>query len=296
MNKTEEYTDKQTGKHKTIPAASLTSAPPGARGLSLRGRLRDAAVLVAGRLYNSNWFLSRSIDTRDRRLRENLLRQFRAVDRNLGSVHAEREMLIMTDFLLTTKVPGCIVECGCFKGGSSAKLSLVAAATGRKLYICDSFQGLPAIHEGDGDFSLTATGQAYGFHEGQYAASMDLVRNNITQWGNISVCTLVPGFFCDSLPGLKTEPAFIFADADLIQSTRDVLRHLWPALAVGGRFYSHDTNHTEFVEGIMDNGFWTREIGEPAPVMFGAGYGCGWGAPAIAFCIKNGLAGAPTAL
>jgi O-methyltransferase len=39
--------------------------------------------------------------------------------------------------------PGSVVECGCYVGGSTANLSLVCAATGRKLIIFDSFQGLP---------------------------------------------------------------------------------------------------------------------------------------------------------
>jgi O-methyltransferase len=253
---------------------------------SVARKIRVFALAAAASAYNSNWFLSRAADAGDRSRRSKLLRKFRETDKALGSAHTEREMLVMADFLLTSATPGTMVECGCFKGGSSAKLSLVAAETGRKLIVCDSFQGLPAVGEDDGSFSMVATGERHRFVEGEYAAGIDLVRENITRWGDISVCSFVPGFFSDSLPHLKVQAAFIFADADLIQSTRDVLRSLWHSLEPGGRFYSHDMHHTEFVLAVMDPDFWMREIGEPPPVLFGAGYGCGWGARGIAFAIK----------
>src|SRR5690606_19018518 len=39
--------------------------------------------------------------------------------------------------------PGVLVEAGCFKGGSTAKLSLLAELAGRELVVFDSFEGLP---------------------------------------------------------------------------------------------------------------------------------------------------------
>jgi len=106
-------------------------------------------------------------------------------------------------------------------------------------------------------------------------------------WGDLSVCTLVPGFFKDTLPALKTDLCFIFSDADLVSSTQDVLRCLWPNLLPGGRFYSHDMNLVELVEGIMDGDFWLEEIGHTPPVLFGAGFGLGFSAGSIGFCIKS---------
>jgi O-methyltransferase len=39
---------------------------------------------------------------------------------------------------------GVVVECGCWKGGSTTNLSLVCDIVGRELIVYDSFEGLPA--------------------------------------------------------------------------------------------------------------------------------------------------------
>lgn len=46
-------------------------------------------------------------------------------------------------------VPGDIIECGTWKGGSAANLSLVCRIVGRKLKAYDSFEGLPEGELGD---------------------------------------------------------------------------------------------------------------------------------------------------
>jgi predicted O-methyltransferase YrrM len=242
-------------------------------------------------LYNKDWFIRRRNVSKDQiGLRESLLNQFRRIDREINCLHMEKEMLVMVDFLLSDAPQGCIVECGSFLGGSSAKLSLVAAETGRKLFVCDSFQGLPTPTGEDGNFVEARSGKARKFVANEYAARRPVVEENVRRLGKFEVCSFVEGFFSDSLPKLveetKLQPAFIFADADLVASTRDILRNLWPHLASGGRFYTHDANLAELCEGIMDGAFWRDEIGEFPPVLFGAGYGLGFQAGSVAYCRK----------
>lgn len=101
----------------------------------------------------------------------------------------------MVDYLLSQAPGGPLVECGCFSGGSSAKLSLVAKSTGRLLYVCDSFEGLPAVSE-VGASSQDISGKLCGFGQGQYNARLDLVEDNIVRsGGELSVCEFVKGFF-----------------------------------------------------------------------------------------------------
>ncbi len=196
----------------------------------------------------------------------------------------------MADYILKEAPPGALVECGCYQGGSSAKLSVVAAMTGRKLYVCDSFQGLPEVSETEAQFR-TVDGRRNGFSAGQYGATIDQVRANIERHGNYDVCQLVKGFFNESLKGLSGVPtAFVFSDADLVSSTRDVVRFIWPNLAEGGRIYTHDANLPELVRGITDGKWWIEQIGEYAPPLFGAGYGCGFGAGSIGYFEKAGRA------
>jgi O-methyltransferase len=194
-------------------------------------------------------------------------------------------MLAMADYVLAAP-PGPLVECGCYAGASTAKLSVLAAMTGRKLYVCDSFQGLPETSDRERSWS-TMQGLVNGFQRGQYAVGLADVQRNVQRFGDASVCEWVPGFFCDSLPGLDVSPAFVFSDADLISSTRDTLKHLWPRIVAGGRWYTHDANICDLVRGIMDPQWWLQEIGEYPPILWGAGYGVGFQAGGIAYAEKT---------
>jgi O-methyltransferase len=255
--------------------------------------LRTRATTAAGAFLKSaharRWFLKRSACDADRQLRTELLSRFHRVDTYICCEHDVREMLVLADYILGAPA-GDLVECGCYLGGSSAKLSLVAAATGRKLYVCDSFEGLPASTAAEQQFE-TIDGKSNGFGAGQYAATLDVVRRNIENTGNIAVCEFVQGYFCNSLPHLapRIEPAFVFSDADLISSTRDVLKWLWPRIVPGGRFWTHDANIPALCYGIMDNEWWMTELGQPAPLLFGAGYGMGLGAAAVAWAEKRAI-------
>src|SRR5687767_4419901 len=79
---------------------------------------------------------------------------------------------------------GDIVECGSWKGGSAANLSLVCKITGRKLRIFDSFQGLPPPKAGDREGAL--------YNPGDYSGSLDEVKENIRKYGAIECCEFVP--------------------------------------------------------------------------------------------------------
>jgi O-methyltransferase len=250
-------------------------------------RLERKVTAAVQRLRNRSWFLSRATSPADRRRREWLLQRFRLIERRVHCAHAELELLHMADYLLRAAVEGDLIECGCYLGGSSAKLSLVAAALGRTLWVCDSFQGLPPVAEADGRYHSTWGGRLVTYQQGEFAARLDVVRGHVERFGDASVCRFVPGFFSDTLPGLKVAPAFAFMDVDLIASGRDCLRALWPRLRPDGRFYTHEANLEEFIHGIMDPAFWIREIGQGPPPIFGAGYGCGFGAGQLAYLDKR---------
>src|SRR6266567_2092263 len=108
-------------------------------------RLEKIVTSAVQRVRNRAWFLSLAGSSADRRCREALLRGFRFIERHVHCAHTELELLHMANYLLRSTIEGDLVECGCYLGGSSAKLSLVAAALGRRLWVCDSFQGLPVV-------------------------------------------------------------------------------------------------------------------------------------------------------
>jgi O-methyltransferase len=245
-------------------------------------------ISIAKDLYAREWFLRGASTSEARRQRRRLLNQFSRIQNSVLCEHESRELLAMADYILKGAPAGALVECGCYQGGSSAKLSLIAAMTGRTLYVCDSFQGLPEVSETEADFR-TVDGRRNGFSAGLYGATIDQVRANIERHGNFEVCRLVKGFFNESLQALTGVPvAFVFSDADLVSSTRDVVRFIWPNLAVGGRLYTHDANLPGLVRGITDGKWWIEQMGEYAPPLFGAGYGCGFGAGSIGYFEKVG--------
>src|SRR6476661_6336498 len=73
-------------------------------------------------------FLMSRIATVSMKERLEILRQIYAISASIYCAHTQDEMLsfIRTILTIPKDVKGCIVEAGCFKGGSTAKFSLAA--------------------------------------------------------------------------------------------------------------------------------------------------------------------------
>ena len=196
--------------------------------------------------------------------------------------------MLLGETILNLDVLGPIVECGCFKGGSTAKLSLLAEHTGRKLYVCDSFCGLPQPDTNEETTFISANSGVPNvqFAAGEYSGSLQEVQNNVRQFGCIDVCEFVPGFFADSLPNLNIQPAWVYIDVDLISSAQDCLRHLWPRLLPGGYWFTHEASFPKYIEGMLDPVFWNECLSQAPPVIFGAGSGLSINAASVAYCRK----------
>lgn len=66
--------------------------------------------------------------------------------------------------------PGVLVECGCFKGASTANLSIVAKLVGRKLHVFDSFEGLPEPDAEDRSHVVLSQGEVHTYEAGHTPA------------------------------------------------------------------------------------------------------------------------------
>jgi hypothetical protein len=232
-----------------------------------------------------SWFVSRGRTPEERQARAQLVRSFRQVRRHVKCAHSDMELLQMADFLLLSPLGGPLVECGCYKGGATAKLSLVAQASGRRLLVCDSFAGLPEPGQADRGL-VTLHNQPYA--KGMYAGTLDEVRGNVAAFGAPEVCEYHRGYFHATLPGLReNELSCAFLDVDLLSSARDCLRALWPRLAEGGRLYLHEARDLRFIRGVTETAWWQRELGQSPPLLVGAGFGCGAGSPQLAYCDKS---------
>ena len=185
-------------------------------------------------------------------------------------------LLLATEILnVPPSVKGVIVECGCFKGGSTVNLSLVAAACGRELHVFDSFAGLPDPHPGDSGHLLMVDGEVQTYAAGAYAGSLQEVMTNIERFGAREVCTFHKGYFEDTLPGFDQPIVFAWIDVDLASSEKTCLQYLWPLLIDGGYLFTDEAPHLEIATLFYDRQWWSDVLGTEAPGLVGAGNGLG---------------------
>lgn len=136
-------------------------------------------------------------------------------------------------------VPGDFAECGVFYGYGILVMLHLAGHGGqpRHIYGFDSFAGHPAAADAD-----KSTPQSEDLHD-FWRVTQDDVWKTLTLGTDFDApaeslrrqVTLVPGFFSESMPKFQGGPfAFIHLDPDYYESTRDVLKYLWPKLNLGG--------------------------------------------------------------
>jgi O-methyltransferase len=132
--------------------------------------------------------------------------------------------------VLENNVPGDVLEAGVWRGGMTIFMRAVLKAYGdveRKVWVVDSFEGLPAIDRKNDTFDWA---------EGYFAVSLAKVQSNFARYGLLDdqVCFL-KGFFSDTLPDRRIGKLSVLRiDADLYTSTMEVLSALYPSLSVGG--------------------------------------------------------------
>ncbi|MDE2595528.1 MAG: hypothetical protein KGL44_01490 [Sphingomonadales bacterium] len=139
---------------------------------------------------------------------------------------------------------GDFAEFGCFKGYSSAMLSFACAQLGLRMHIFDSFEGLPP-----------APGS--GYEAGQYAGSLDEVRDHVTRFGAVDSVTFHKGFFADTFRNWRPPQLMcLWMDVDLEVSSRDLMV-IADALDPRASLFSHECTADIFQQG--------RIVARPSP-------------------------------
>jgi hypothetical protein len=160
-----------------------------------------------------------------------------------------------------SELPGDVIECGAYKGASAASLSLVCRITGRRLRVYDSFQGLPPARLGDR--------QASYFKEGEYCGTLEEVRQNIGRYGAIERCEFVPGWFEETLPGLKSPVLAAFLDVVQEDSLSVCVRHLWPNLVEEGYLFLAECGEMDYVALFWSEKWWRKHFDRTPPGLVG---------------------------
>jgi predicted O-methyltransferase YrrM len=208
--------------------------------------------------------------------RREIVRRIRAAHRDnpgrSASTFGEQIYLVRAILNLPADRPGAIAEFGCFKGMSTVAISIAAKHVSRRVLVFDSFEGLPADSEA---VHQLVSGTQVDYKKGDYAGTLDEVKDLVTHYGEIGQVEFVRGYFCDTLPKRPADEkyALIFEDADLISSVRDILLYAWPRLSREGIFFCHEALDLEVAGLFFDKNYWQQTHGQKAPGLAGAGMG-----------------------
>jgi hypothetical protein len=124
-------------------------------------------------------------------------------------------------------VPGALVDCGVWNGGSTVLLA--AAAGERTVWAFDSFEGLPQPGDMDGDAAASWEGSCVGREENVIEA--------FRRFAQPQQLRVVKGWFDDTLPWNAQAIgaiAVLHADGDWYESVRVTLESLYDSISPGG--------------------------------------------------------------
>ena len=140
----------------------------------------------------------------------------------------------LVERVLADGVPGDLVETGVWRGGATIMMRGVLAAhevTDRRVWVCDSFQGLPQP-----DVETYPADAQWKGQGGLIAVPLDEVRDNFARFGLLDdQVQFVEGWFSETLPTAPIETiAVLRLDGDYYESTMDALTSLYPKVSPGG--------------------------------------------------------------
>lgn len=145
-----------------------------------------------------------------------------------------RNLRWATETVIAEGIPGAMVETGVWRGGACILMKGIMRALDetRPLYVCDSFEGLPALDTGpDKDLNLNENPLLSACIEDVRAhfERLDLLDDDVH---------FVKGWFADTMAGVKEKTvggiSILRLDGDYYKSTMDVLKPLYPAVSPGG--------------------------------------------------------------
>lgn len=153
-------------------------------------------------------------------------------------------------YVVLTGVPGAIVECGVFRGGSMMAVAHTLQAMGREdreLYLYDTFSGMPSPGERDVDiFGVSAADRRARYEKNPPPTEsiptmlqllpLEDVRRLMLETGYPGYrMHFVTGLVEDTIPDEAPETiAVLRLDTDYYSSTRHEFVHLYPRVSDGG--------------------------------------------------------------
>jgi O-methyltransferase len=223
--------------------------------------------------------------------RRAMVDRFEIIDNEVPMGSTPTDGLILAQLSIASQGEGDFVECGCYAGGSSAKLSIVAKALGKKVHIFDSFEGLPEVDHYNLKDHHARRGKAWvtDWTAGRYAARIDDVKASVEKFGEIAVCSFIKGWFSETMTAanMPRNVCFAFTDVDIASSARDCILGIWPRLSDQGIFVSHDAAYIKVLQTFHNEAMWRDIFHSFPPMFFGAGFGICDSSPHIGYFVKG---------
>lgn len=199
-------------------------------------------VLVAGRSYLELGALLAARPSLESLQLARLIAQVKprhTMVRNINLINLYR----MVRYLNRSGLPGAIVECGVWKGGSSAMMAAACRDTGvaRDFWLYDSFEGLPPPTERDNEF------ERHFYFEGMNKGSIQAVQRIFRKLDlPLERVRFVKGWFADTIPAAEVgQIALLHIDADWYDSVDLVLNRLYERVVPGGYVVLDDYGYWE---------------------------------------------------
>ena len=175
-------------------------------------------------------------------------------------------------YVVKHQIPGDIVECGVWRGGSIEAMALTLLSLGettRELHLFDTFEGMPAPTEEDirrrkgGDTITAAEALANSDKSSKVwaIAGLDDVREAMTESGYPEDKIVYhQGMVEDTVPDQAPEQiAILRLDTDWYASTKHELETLWDRLSPGGVLMIDDYGDWEGARKATEE--WLESIG-----------------------------------
>ena len=143
-------------------------------------------------------------------------------------------LVINLNTVLETNIEGDVVELGCYVGESSKYLrkTLDTNQSDKKLYVYDSFEGLPELSEWE---------ENTGWRPFTLKTTEDVLVSNFRQNNLNPPDRIVKGWFKDiKQEDLPEKISFAFLDGDFYDSIYDSLVKVYDRMVEGGMIFFHD--------------------------------------------------------
>jgi O-methyltransferase len=174
----------------------------------------------------------------------------------LVSLERIHNLYVLARRIENERVPGDVVECGVYNGGTAAVLSRSATHSDleRKVWLFDSFKGMPDITERDGDQAQEYVGKILG--------NVEQVRALLRKTGSdLNRVRVAEGLFKDTFPTVNIRNiALLNIDADWYESVKICLEKFYDSVVPGGFVSIDDYGHWQGCREAVDEFFKHRGL------------------------------------